>query len=46
MTLSISHDKKGPDLDFTGTSLPGCESARGMLADEAPNKFNNSGGED
>jgi hypothetical protein len=45
MTLSISHDKKASDSGFSGTSLPGFEAARGMLADEAPEKFNNAGGE-
>jgi hypothetical protein len=46
MTLSISRDKKAPDSGVSGMSLPGLESARHILADEAPEKFNNSGGED
>ena len=40
-TLSISHDEKVPDTDFTGMDLPLADTSRQFLADRVPTKFKN-----
>ena len=43
MTLSISYEKKVSDSGSGGTSLPDVESARNMIAGEAPDELRNWG---